>query len=484
MTRRWILVSALCAVTCPAPAEPKVEYLAVLVGGKKLGYVKHTRAVAGGKVTTSQEMVLTMKRLNTAMTIKQSEGATETAAGKPLSFRSVQELGIMAQTMEGTVKPDGAVEVTVASGETKKKMTMPWPEGALLPEGLRLLSARKGLKKGTTYTAKAFMSSMLKAMDVAIRVGDTKDVDLLGRVVSLTEVQTVMTAPTGRIESTSYVDKDLNALKTVVPMMGMQLEMIVCGKAVAMSESETLDFFDKLLVASPKPLTDVRSARSIRYTVQPTGKNARLVFLSSPSQKVAREADGGFAVTVTPVSPAKGVAFPYKGSDAAAAAAMKPTRFLQCRAKEVVDLARAAVGKVTDAAEAARRIESFVGRHINNKNLSVGYATALEVAKSKQGDCSEHAVLAAAMCRAVGIPAQVVTGLAHVKRLGDRSDVFVPHAWFRVYLGGKWIDYDAALRAYDAGHIALAAGDGDPEDFFGVINTLGYFKIAAVSVKR
>ena len=38
-----------------------------------------------------------------------------------------------------------------------------------------------------------------------------------------------------------------------------------------------------------------------------------------------------------------------------------------------------------DAATAARRIEKFVRKYINKKNLSVGYASALEVARSRRG---------------------------------------------------------------------------------------------------
>ena len=93
-------------------------------------------------------------------------------------------------------------------------------------------------------------------------------------------------------------------------------------------------------------------------------------------------------------------------------------------------------------------------------------------------------MLAAAMCRAAGLPAQVVTGLAYVSKLGARKDVFVPHAWFRVRVGKQWVDYDAALRHFDAGHIALTAGDGNPDEFFGIIRTLGYFRIASVKVRR
>ena len=91
---------------------------------------------------------------------------------------------------------------------------------------------------------------------------------------------------------------------------------------------------------------------------------------------------------------------------------------------------------------------------------------------------AEHAALAAAMCRAAGVPAQVVTGLAYVKSFAGKQDVFVPHAWFRVFIDGKWVDYDAALKTFDAGHIALVAGDGNPSDFFAVVNTLGNFRIA------
>jgi transglutaminase-like putative cysteine protease len=147
------------------------------------------------------------------------------------------------------------------------------------------------------------------------------------------------------------------------------------------------------------------------------------------------------------------------------------------------------VGRTSDAAEAISRIEAFVADYVEDKNLSVGYASAAEVVASKQGDCTEHAVLAAALCRAVGIPAQVVTGLAYVEEWGTVMNGFGGHAWARAYVGGKWIGIDAAFRGtgrggYDAGHITLAAGSGNPEDFLNLIGTMGQFKIDRVEVKR
>jgi transglutaminase-like putative cysteine protease len=153
------------------------------------------------------------------------------------------------------------------------------------------------------------------------------------------------------------------------------------------------------------------------------------------------------------------------------------------------------VGDTKDAVDAVRRIESSLARYIDNKSMSVGYASAVEVAESRQGDCSEFAVLTAALCRAVGIPAQVAVGVAYVSGFGGLQG-FGGHAWTQAYVGadergqgGRWIGLDAAFKSggrggYDPGHIALAVGNGDPGDFFNMAAALGQFKIEKIDVQR
>jgi transglutaminase-like putative cysteine protease len=199
--------------------------------------------------------------------------------------------------------------------------------------------------------------------------------------------------------------------------------------------------------------------------------------------------DRTLEVTVKPIRPIQGGTFPYKGNDPQVLAALKPNAFLQSEDKTIVQLARQAIGDANDAAEAVRRIEAFVAGHVRNKDLSVGYASAAEVASTRQGDCTEHALLAAALCRAVGIPAKVVTGLAYVQEFGGVKNCFGGHAWTAAYVGGQWIGLDAAFKGtgrggYDAGHIALAVGDGEPGDFFGLATTLGRFTIEKVTAIR
>ena len=216
---------------------------------------------------------------------------------------------------------------------------------------------------------------------------------------------------------------------------------------------------------------------------------AKLKIPPNDNQQLQKSGDGKVIMTVKPVATPSGVTFPYKGSDKSALEHLVPTQFVQSDHEKIVELARRAVGGTKDAGEAVERIEAFVADYVEDKNLSVGYASAVEVAQSKHGDCTEHAVLAAALCRAVGIPAQVVTGLAYVSEWRGVANGFGGHAWTQAYVGGKWVGLDAAFRGagwggYDAGHIALAAGKGGPGDFFNLATTMGQFKIDKAIVKR
>ena len=68
--------------------------------------------------------------------------------------------------------------------------------------------------------------------------------------------------------------------------------------------------------------------------------------------------------------------------------------------------------------------------------------------------------------------------------IGTHPTYFGPHAWVRVYVGGKWLGLDAALKGYDARHIALAVGNGDPKSFFGPVSALGYFHIQDLQIEK
>jgi len=501
------LVLTVAGVSYAQSAD--TEYFAVFMEGKKVGHAIFSRIEADGKVTSSQKVNITLSRAGIPITIDMTETGIETIDGKPVGFELIQNLGIMSMKVAGIVDDEGVVNVTSSAMGSEQKSTIQWPSGAVMTEGLDQLSKKQGLKEGTAYTVLVFTPSLMQALDVQILIGRKQTVDLLGRVVTSTEVTTTYTIPgAGEIVSTSYIDDDYKMQKSIVPMVGIQVEMVACAQSFALGENDVLDVIDKMFLPSPEPLGDVQSAKSISYILSMTedandlparssatgsaSAKAGLMIPSNDNQKVQRLKDGKIMVIVEPVAAPGGATFPYRGRNKMLLEATKPTRFLQSDNAKIIDLAHRAVGDTKDAAEAVKRIESFVADYIEDKNLSIGYASAVEVADSEQGDCTEHAVLTAALCRAVGIPAQVVTGIAYVKEFGGAKDIFGGHAWVQAYIGrvnGKWVGLDAAFKGtgrggYDPGHIALAAGNGNPEDLLNLATTLGRFKIEKVSVNK
>lgn len=492
MKVRYLFATAVALIVLAAPAvaadtktaagaKTETQYLAIFIAGKKAGHGKNVRTVAADKVTTSEFIRMTIARMNVPVTIEVTSTAVETAAGKPLGFEVVQSMGAMVATTKGVIDNRGKTTVTTTVGDNIRTTTFDWPKDALLTEAVRLASLEKGLKPGTSYKLKVFDPSMQKALDVETEIGRKEKVDLLGRVVALTKLSMTLVAPTGRITVITYVDDRFQMKKMQMPMLGQQLELIECSKTFALSKNDVVDFFNQLILTSPASLAGAGRAAAITYHLKPT-KDTKLTIPSGDNQTVRTMTDGTVVVTVRPVAAAKGSAMPYKGKDKAVLAAMEPSRYVQSDDKKVIALARKAVGDCRDGAEAAAKIQTFVSKYITKKSLAVGYATASEVAAHPEGDCTEHAVLAAAMCRALGIPTQVVMGLVYVPALGSRKDMFGPHAWVRSYIGGKWVAFDAAMKRADARRITLGSGDGSPEDFFGLITTLGYFKIAKVVV--
>ncbi len=461
------------------------QFYAICITGEKIGYAVHTRTVAAGIVTTTEKTQMTIGRAGVSISVGTTETCIETVSGEPIGFESMRNMGGGRQKTYGRINKNGKLEITTAASGRSSTQVTDWPADTVMAEGFRLIQLKKGLTQGTSFNARIFSPELLSSVDVNVQVGPRVNVDLFGRVVNLVSIRTLMQVAGAAITSTSYVNEKLDAKKIIIPMMGIQVELTACDKQFALSADDVVDFVAKLLVQSPVPLAGINSAESAGYYLKPTDK-ARLQIPSTDNQTVSSTGDGRIIVTVKPVRVITGGSFPYRGKNPQALAALEPAQYLESNDPKIIALARQAVGETKDAAEAAVRIRSFVTEYITRKDFSVGYATASEVAASRQGDCSEHAVLLAAMCRAAGIPARVVSGLLYVEEFAGRKNVFGGHAWVQVYVDNKWVGLDAsrAGRTFGPGYITLATGNGDPADFFSIISTLGNFTIEKVVVNR
>lgn len=90
-------------------------------------------------------------------------------------------------------------------------------------------------------------------------------------------------------------------------------------------------------------------------------------------------------------------------------------------------------------------LTAFAAGFIERKSMRRGFDLASQVAKSHEGDCTEHAVFLAALLRQAGHSARVVVGMV-VLSFEGRWGAF-GHAWTEVWRDGKWAVADAAIPA-------------------------------------
>jgi hypothetical protein len=90
-------------------------------------------------------------------------------------------------------------------------------------------------------------------------------------------------------------------------------------------------------------------------------------------------------------------------------------------------------------------IENFVFEFIEDKSYLGSFDFASKVARTRSGDCTEHAVLLAALARHQGMPARLVLGVVLMTTADDINAY--GHAWTEVYFEDAWRRFDGTAPA-------------------------------------
>jgi hypothetical protein len=169
--------------------------------------------------------------------------------------------------------------------------------------------------------------------------------------------------------------------------------------------------------------------------------------------------------------------------DADAARYLAPEPLIESDAPEIVAEAERALQGVVGARARAERLTRYVDALLDKK-LTISLPSALEVLRTKVGDCNEHTALYVAMARAAGIPARIAVGLVYVS---GAQGAFYYHAWPEVYLDegkgrGLWLPVDPTLNQFpaDATHLRLVRGSLDQQAT--IVALIGRLRITVLEV--
>ncbi|NKJ23556.1 transglutaminase-like domain-containing protein [Dyella sp. SG609] len=470
-----LLLPCPVAGTMAADSAPgnsaDTTWMSVLLGGRKIGHLRIDRATAQGTVTTTQTLSILLNRSGKSIPLSNMIRSVESTAGQPLGFSTRTSMSAMDSTVNGERQADGSFRITTTVGGATRYAYIPWPGQALLNDAQRRTMLDAAKQPGLRYRMAMFDPATQQVMDVAVEVMGNEPVDLPGGTETLSHQRQRLHQDRGDQILDLWLDSQGRARKGIISMLGRQLEMIACDQACALAPEQDVDMFRAAMVDSPRPLTPNLRDSFLRYRLTIEGDIASPI-INTDEQRVLHL--GGHDWQIDIGNAYAGGQAPPQPED------LRANDWLQSDAPAIRALAAEAVGTAVDNRQKMRRLRSFVSHYITQHGLDIGYASALEVVNTRQGDCTEYAVLLAAMARAQGIPARVVTGMVYADRYASTSRVFVPHEWVQAWVDGRWQSYDAALRRFDSTHIALDTGDGDPWHFFAITNLFNAMQIVDV----
>ncbi len=132
--------------------------------------------------------------------------------------------------------------------------------------------------------------------------------------------------------------------------------------------------------------------------------------------------------------------------------------------------------------ELALQLTETVHNLVSMRNHTFGYSRASQVVRNAEGDCTEQAVLLAALLRAKKIPARLAIGMVY--KPGQQPQM-IYHMWTLAYVDDHWLSLDATTgEIASADRITFATTHlGDGNEFITmtpIIAALGNLEIEIV----
>nr|WP_199045927.1 transglutaminase-like domain-containing protein [Dyella sp. ASV24] len=479
--RKWLAALAMAFALSPSPcvlaqaresaATTDTTWMTVLLGGRKIGHLRIDRTRDGDVMTTTQDLQIALERSGKTTPMAVLTRSVESLDGQPLGFYAKSTLSTSNNIVDGRRQPDGQYVVTSTVAGLSTVTSQSWPTGALLSDGQRQAMAN-AIDHTSHYTLNLFDPASRSVASVDIEVLGKERIALPDGEELLSHQRETLQTPRGAQYMDLWINTRGETRKGSLQMLGHELDMVACSQACALAPVQDIDMLRAAMVDSPEPVSASMRREVLRYVIHATDDDARPV-IATDEQRVAPLGHGDWLVEVGSATAG--------GQPGPTAEDTQANAWLQSDAPELRALASNAAQGTSDDLQTMNRLRNFTSSYLAGHRGSGGYASALEVVRTRQGDCKGYAVLLAALARARGIPARVVTGMVYADHYAGSSRVFVPHAWVQAWVDGRWQSFDAALGQFDSAHIALDTGDGDPWHFANLSNLFGQMRIAQVA---
>jgi hypothetical protein len=448
ITAAW-LAFLPAALAAPAASAPETSWYRIAAAdGSPIGYsTQESRKLADGRETVAVEN-LAVEAGGATTRIVEGTRTVEDGAGRPISIDETDRIGRTWSRTRTRVFADRA-EIVRTTPADRSSATVQLPPGLRFDGGSGLLKDWRPDLKPLEFDN--LNPGAMAVERVVIERAPPRPDDPPGGYGALRRrYQGAELRSVARLR----VDSAGRLVSVTQPMFGASVTVTLSDRETALKPHPPYRLLRNAMVPSPFRISQAALDGHIRYRFAYRDGIA-FPIPATGEQRVETAGDE----TVVDICTGCGPGLP---ADAAArAAALRPTAWLQSDNPRLIAIAGPVARlPVSDARKMELLIEK--ARPYLERIDFVGHYSALETLKRRAGDCTEAAVLLAALGRAAGIPTRVASGLVYSREYYHGvSNAFLPHSWTIAWVDGAWRSFDLALDRFDSSHIALTVGDGD-----------------------
>ena len=475
MNRLWMLMCCCVLAVLPSVVvraqdaeafEPYEAWFVMRMNGEKVGYL-HTRMALddAGQIVTTSDSRITIARGATEIKIETGSRFIETRDHRPVEASTRMLMAAMATEQRLVFGEDEWVMTTTSAGRTSTETMEPGSTDWSTPAA-SMLEAEAAIARGderievTNFDLGAGTDPIRTVMTLV----EHGEVEVFGRMVPASLWDAEVSMYPG-IAMQMWVDDRGQPVVQSVPLgPGMDVQIVLADEQLALAEFDAPEMMASTLITPDRKIENPRTLRRAVYEISGPGLDAldRDSVPTAGFQTVEWLDEDTMRITID-----LGFQTPGPGLGDDEPGFLAATNALNHEDEVVAGLVEDALADAAGngPSAVAQVLRAFVADYIDEKNLSVGFATASEVARTGEGDCTEHGCLLAAMLRGAGIPSRTVTGIVYADQFLGGRDIFGYHMWTQAWIEtadgqGLWIDLDAAfpgqVNHFDATHIALS----------------------------
>jgi hypothetical protein len=463
---------------------PQDNWLNLTLMGTKIGYahiyMEQSEYEGEAAIRIRTDVAMDLKRTGIPFRSENAQVSYVGMDGRPRHFISLANETGQEKRVEGRVK-DGVVYLeTTLAGETKQSQ-QPIPPETVSEMMVAARVLEHGIRVGDKYTFNVFNLDLLKPVKTDIEVLREDEISYNGEMKPVYVIDYTMHIM-GGLKTTVWVGSDGITYRMKIALMGMPMEFTKTDMETALGEVGEVDVIlaTKIFAQGRRPVLG-SSYFKARLRLAEGGLDKAVVTNQRQKLMISDEnqREGILEINVPTVDVLNALDLSTDAQREDMAQFLKSTVYIQADAPKIREKAAELIDGETNSWKAAKKLCRWVNENVSDKNLEVGFGSALQTLESRAGDCTEHTVLLIALARAVGVPARVCAGIVYV------GDAFYYHFWPEVYVG-EWVSMEPTLGQIqaDANHIQLSGSTLESDSMLelgeGAMRTLNQLEIEVI----